>query len=943
MKSDLTCPVEVVSVRIGREKYEENGADKEQLVCVIEFFNLSDKLIDSVQMNIICFAADGSRVGGRLVRSAVEGEARARFSAPFMPEHVDGTERVEASVEKVWFKDGMVWRREERNVREYTPNTLPEGRELDRLRAAAGADAVGYAREDDIVWMCVCGRANRTSDEKCRRCERERQQVLRDYSFAAVDATVGRKERDLEEKTKETLRRSSEETVRQGQSEQKKTKRRKRRMRLLIALLLLVIIALAAARWGVPYAAGLYAAQEMEKGHAADAKEIYLFIERWWPGFGAGDKADEAEKVIIEGLITAGNNEALADAAARALQLGTKDGSVLHERAVLARAQLAIDADEDAKAEELLTGLADSEAAQTMLRELIYSIAAEAKKQTNYPLAIERFASLGEYMDAQEQQLDSVYLYGRQLMREGSYAAACDQFLIVSDREDAVALIRQCRYALAGELMEQDEYVEAAKLYETLGIYEEAETRAEFCRYSAGMNALEEGRLEEAVRQLALAGDYEDAQEQYVTASYTLGCAAMTDGRYADAIGWLEQLEREGEVAQAYEQAVYTYARQLEDAGQLEPAQQQFALVGDYEDAAQRLRSIEYRLAVREMEQNAEAALARFESLGNYEDSANMANACRYMIAAAAFDAGEYEDALKRFEALGTYEDSEGQAQRSRYALGAQTAADGDYETAAALYEACGVYLDAEERAMRARYSHAEALEKAGDHEAASKAFAALGSYEDAKRRTTACEDAWLGAAYTAARMDAELGDHESVIKGLEPYWQSELPERYAQIAEMYREACLSRAEALITLGKPLDALPVLERVPDSRRAQKLIEAYVYGIIGRWKDTQGGEYIFRRDGSCSILGEEGYFGGAAYDIFVGSEPYPTKTVYSVISLKKASLTLRREEDGKNLRLSYLGEAAPAEQTEEAAKAPEAADSAEETGAQPAEEPADNAA
>ena len=192
MKSDLTCPVEITKVTVSREQ-TEGTKEHEQIVCLIEFFNLSQKVIDSLQMNIICFDKDGVRLGGRLVRAAATGEARAHFSGAFMPDRVDGAVRVDASVEKVWFKDGVIWRREERNVREYSPNNLPEGRELDRLRAVAGPDAAGYAREDDIVWMCVCGRANRTSDDTCVRCERKREQVLADYSFAAIDSTVGNK------------------------------------------------------------------------------------------------------------------------------------------------------------------------------------------------------------------------------------------------------------------------------------------------------------------------------------------------------------------------------------------------------------------------------------------------------------------------------------------------------------------------------------------------------------------------------------------------------------------------------------------------------------------------------------------------------------------------------------------------------------------------------
>ena len=622
----------------------------------------------------------------------------------------------------------MIWRREERNVREYTPNTLPEGRELDRLRAVAGEDAMGYAREDDIVWMCVCGRANRTSDAKCLRCERDRVQVLQDYSFTAIDSTVGRRERMLEQKTMETMRRSSEETVRRGEDEQKRRRRSRRRVRTVIVLLVLLIIALLAVRWGIPYAGVEYARYVYHEGRYADAKDISLWVDRYWKDFGAADLANQAEESIIRGLIDNNTDLSLQSAAERAQALDTPNASALAERAVLARAQLAIDNGEDAKAEELLTGLTGSETAKTMLTELIYRIASDAMKQTNYPLAIERFTSLGDYSDAAAQIEECTYLYGRQLLREGRYAEACDQFLKVSGRPDAVSLIRQSRYALAGEKMEAGDYVEAAGLYESLGVYEEAETRAKYCRYTEGLAQLEAGHLEAAVAQLRLAEDYEDAAALMTDASFTLGSTAIAENRFADAISWLERLKREGEIAEAYEQAVYAYARQLEDAGQLEPAVQQFALVGEYEDAARRITALEYELAVREMDKSPEAALARFEALGSYQDSEDKARECRYRMAAAAYDADEFESALEQFEALGKFGDSASQAQRSRYALAAQLSGEGSYAEAAELYAACGVYLDAEERTMRARYDMAAALQAEENYEAASAAFA-MGRY----------------------------------------------------------------------------------------------------------------------------------------------------------------------------------------------------------------------
>ena len=89
-------------------------------------------------------------------------------------------------------------------------------------------------------------------------------------------------------------------------------------------------------------------------------------------------------------------------------------------------------------------------------------------------------------------------------------------------------------------------------------------------------------------------------------------------------------------------------------------------------------------------------------------------------------------------------------------------------------------------------------------------------------------------------------------------------------------------------------------------KAAKLLNAYVYQIIGRWKDTRGTEYIFRRDGTCRIAGEERYFGGSNYDISLGDSPYPTSAGYGVVSLRNQTLTLKDRAAGTTLRLTYLG-------------------------------------
>ena len=912
MKSDLTCPVEVVRVTIQRETEDTN--ENGQILCLIDFFNLSDKVIDSIQMNIICFDAQDQRVGGRLVRAGAHGEPRENFSGAFAPEHVENVVRVEASVEKVWYLDGVIWRREERNVREYTPNALPPGRELDRLRSVAGPDAVGYAREDDKVWLCVCGRANRTSDDTCLRCGRDRAHTVKAYSFAAIDSTLGRKERMLEEQTRETLRRSSEQTVQQMKAVQKKQKKQKKRLRTVILLLALVALLLAAARWGVPYTVSLFAQDKLDRGLAADAKELYAFIDQYWPGeFGAKAGMDAAERKIIDGLMNVGTDAAYEQAAQRAEAIGDTERA---EKAIVERAKLAIANGDTDTAEALLTPLADSEEAQSTLHQLIYDIARAAKERLDYPTAIARFDSLSDYEDAAAQKTDSIYLYGRQLMREGQYQAACDQLMQVSDTADAIALVRQCRYALGLEKQQAGEYEEAAALFESLGVYEDAQTRGQICRYTAGTNALSAGELEKAAEQLLEAGDYQDAAQKFADVATTLGNAALEAGDNQTAIGWLEQLPESEETQSALNRAVYAYAEQLAADGQKEAAAVEFYSLGGYQDAMERGNALEYELAMSEKVQDVHSALDRFEALGDYSDAAAQAEACRYDIAKAMMDAGELEEALNAFEALGDVQDAPEQAQRCRYLLAQQAMNAGEYDEAIALYEACGAYLDAEDGAMQARYAKAAALFDAQEYEAAAQAFAELGSYEDAKQRVTASEDAWLSADYNSAKMDTELGDYAAVISELEPYYESSLPARYAEMHEMYESACLLRAQELTALGRPLDAYPILKCIEGNKTAKKRLEAYVYQLIGRWKDTRGTEYVFREDGSCRIAGEEGYFGGSGYEITVGDEPYPTTGAYSVVSVRGSAVTLRGLQSGKTIRLSYLGEATPKEESAE---------------------------
>lgn len=85
-------------------------------------------------------------------------------------------------VEDVLFDGADAWALHPTRLRDYTPDILPEGPERNALVAIAGHDAVCYPAAGENIWVCVCGRFNRRRWPVCRRCRRERDATLADYT-----------------------------------------------------------------------------------------------------------------------------------------------------------------------------------------------------------------------------------------------------------------------------------------------------------------------------------------------------------------------------------------------------------------------------------------------------------------------------------------------------------------------------------------------------------------------------------------------------------------------------------------------------------------------------------------------------------------------------------------------------------------------------------------
>ena len=114
----------------------------------------------------------------------------------------EGAAGAEARLDKVWFEDNDVWRREKSRETEYEPNALPPGNELNALKYAAGEAAVGFPSQQEDLWVCVCGRPNGNRDQICARCRRQREMIFQQYNRNAVLRRVSQRERQLDLQTR---------------------------------------------------------------------------------------------------------------------------------------------------------------------------------------------------------------------------------------------------------------------------------------------------------------------------------------------------------------------------------------------------------------------------------------------------------------------------------------------------------------------------------------------------------------------------------------------------------------------------------------------------------------------------------------------------------------------------------------------------------------------
>lgn len=182
MLIDLHCPVEYLGHEFTRD-------DRGNLRAYVKLNNLSKQVVERLDAVAVFEDGAGQRVETPFSMEGLSVQPRSAFSAMVSTNELPGATRLNVTFTRVILEgDGPVWMYNPARMVEIPDLPNPDGRELNRLLAAAGPDAIVFPYQTLKLWVCVCGRANPYRRRTCLRCGRERDRVLNDFDMARLMA-----------------------------------------------------------------------------------------------------------------------------------------------------------------------------------------------------------------------------------------------------------------------------------------------------------------------------------------------------------------------------------------------------------------------------------------------------------------------------------------------------------------------------------------------------------------------------------------------------------------------------------------------------------------------------------------------------------------------------------------------------------------------------------
>ena len=928
-KIDLTSPVEILACELPKRGYA---------ACDLTLYNLSGDQVTSVEATLTLLDESGEEIARVIHRArSLNGAPGKTFVMTVPAEDMTRAKDWEATVDKVWFDNSSIWRRNRTGMVEYEPNDLEPSNALNNLRAIAGEDAVGYPSDQGAVWLCVCGRPNVGPAEACARCRRKKAVMFARYNRDAVEQAVAEHESRLSEHGKQTVADSSEKQLQREKEYEKKRKKR----RMLIAAAVAVVLLLGGGYVGVtrvgPQLKYQKAIEAFNSGDYAQAEEDFLALE------GFGESEDYVLRCRYEAAraqLNGGTAEGIASAREAFEALGDYGDAAAQVMACDYQSALLMLEDGDREgAAAILTALGDYQDSGEQLKHISYLDAADLLKNGDFKQARAMFEALGDYEDAAAKVQESWYRQAEAALEDGDVETALALLEKIPDHPDAAELGKRAHYARATALREAGEIDQAAEEFALAGDHEDAAQQANECFYVPAQAAFEAGQYDRAVELFARIRGYKDSDEKWTVATYEAAKRALKDLEYVRASMLLDSLPEDYEdVAELRKECIYRPALAAYARGEYETALSMFSEIPDYADAQEQIRLSRYAIACDMLAQgDAAGAIGQFTILGDYSDSPKQLQAAQYMQAGGylALDTAEgYQQAIDAYAALGDYSDSADKLKAARFGQAELLLAEGNYAQAKPIYEELGSYGEAADRVKACIYAEAQELSEkgqlteaaelflsvgdhedaktkaqaiwyalgaqaaeAGDHLTAAKYYGQASGYEDAQAQSALHYDEYYGGPASQAQIAYNSGDPIQCVDLLRGLDLTDLPEKYASLPGLYQAACFEAGNQLFDAGDPYAALAYYREIPDYRNVNSRLQHACYLILGAWTDLDGVTYTFKEDGTLTIGGESLYFAVDGTTLRTGASPEALTDTHRLtgVTLRNAWLYDQRGE------------------------------------------------
>ena len=925
MRIDLTCPVELWHCKM---------PTADNPVFSMQVYNLSDLEVNSIQVCVLCYDQEGEQYARHVERlQGLEIPARHAYELNLALEEAVEAQDLDVIIEKAWFVDGTVWRRGNTAPAEYKPSPSLKGPQLRVMQELAGPDAVCYPSDQGSVWVCVCGRANAARDEECRRCRRDKHELFTKLNEAAIEKIIFTRQNALEEQQ----RRQREEARRAAQAKEAAESRRRKIRKIVItsavSLLLLCGIAYGVYFHGIPYYRYYQANRALEGNQYDAAKEQFLALGDYrdsadmarecdyraalsalngctytslraaWNGFDqledykdSESRAQEARYIYAEKLLAANNWE---EAIALYEQVPSySDARMKRNQAAYDWAADLMAKGEFAQAQEKFLSLGDYQNAASQAQECQYLLALNSL-QTDPAAAIELFRALDDYRDSPVRLQSAYYAAGSQYYDEQDYDTAAEYFLAAGDYSDAFRRATQCLYTPAVNAMNSGDYARAAEMFEKIVGYQDAKERLARCYYQIGLALMKEGAYDGAISNFALAADdLPEAEEARKECVYLTAMGLLDNGLTQDAITLLATISTYKDAGKQMNQLLYAQAGDSIESKDYPAAIETLEQLGQYADSEAELKAARLAYAKTLIDGNQyETAIEVLSPLDGFPDAEEYMNRARYLLALDLKSQNKLDEALPILEALGNYADARSQYEDCVYQTASALAEKGELADASALFGTIAGYQDATDKMQSYAYQAAADAAEQGDLAGAAALYAKAGTYQNAEKLAQSTADQYYATAYEKAKAAMGKKDYLTAVETLAEIKMEFVPEKYADMPGLYKEACYQYAEALYSAKKPFEALKYYRLITDYKDvSSKKLNRSVYRIMSNWESaSKNMRMSFLEDGTCVIDGKASYYivgVNGAYALSVGDSPDNLTYTYNILSLNDKELNIR---------------------------------------------------